>query len=279
MSRSPVWFERPTQDGSWTLWHAEFDEGCHSRSGAWLQARERYARACRLHERRVGEGGPFCLLDIGTGLGLNLAAALEALENGGVPLHALTLELDPAVIVQGLALYERAELADGPWQRWHAPVRSALRAALAQPGREVPLGTHGRLELRLGDARSTLSRGGSGPAHFEAVFLDPFSPRRAGALWEEAFLAEVARHMARGAWLSTYSASFRVRLALARAGLRVGRGARVGAKGEGTLASPDLTPPELAPRVARRLARRTAAAAGAAVFLADPQRDRGLAID
>ncbi len=276
-----TWQERQTDDGSWTLWNTSLEEGCHSRAGAWLQAVERYARACRLHERAQAGERTLRLLDIGTGLGLNLAAALQAVTPSGAALQALSLELEPEVIARGLELYERPELARGPWARWHAPVRVALRAALARPGERVPLGAGGEFELRLGDARETLLAGGAGfdGAGFDAVFLDPFSPRRAGALWEEPFLAEVARRMASGAWLSTYSASFRVRLALARAGLRVGRGARVGAKGEGTLASPDRELPELPPRVARRLARRSAPQGDGAAFLPEGLRARGPAFD
>ncbi len=254
------WRELETADGSWTLFHSVVGEGCHSLSGAWQQAVQRYAGACQLAPRAQAREFDVCrLLDIGTGLGLNLAAALAALEPSGVPLAALTLEIDPEVVERGITLYERAELARGPWERWHAPVRRALRAALLNPGRGVVLdaepGPGGVLELRLGDARTTLLSGAQDP--FDAVFLDPFSPARAGELWEEGFLCAVARRMARAAWLSTYSASFRVRLGLARAGLRVGRGPRVGAKGEGTLASAERVPPELSPRLARRLARRT----------------------
>lgn len=275
---STTWSEAPTADGSWTLFNTSVGEACHSSSGAWQQALERYARAARLGERaRAGELGACRLLDIGTGLGLNLAAALAVLDASGVPLHALTLEVDPEVVERGLALYERAELARGPWEPWHARVRPALRAALARPGRTVELG-RGALELRLGDARATLLAGAPGP--FDAVFLDPFSPRRSAALWEDGFLGEVARRMARGSWLSTYSAAFRVRLALARAGLHVGRGPRVGRKGEGTLASPDRDPPALSPRLARRLARRTHSFPGrSGGLLAGHEHDRCPAID
>jgi hypothetical protein len=69
--------------------------------------------------------------------------------------------------------------------------------------------------------------------------------------------------------LSTYSAAVAVRAGLAAAGLELGRGPRVGAKAEGTLAVKGfaggplavngfarLEP--LAPRVARRVARRAA---------------------
>lgn len=259
----PNWRPAPTADGSWTLTHADLGEGCHSSSGAWQQATERYALACRLAERaQSGELGVLRLLDVGTGLGLNLSAALAALEGTRVPLQALSLELEPEVIVRGLELYERPELADGPWARWHARVRAALRAALVQPGRGVALDERGStLELRLGDARVTLLAGER--REFDAVFLDPFSPRRAPELWQAPFLTEIARRMRAGAWLSTYSASFGVRLALACAGLAVGRGARVGAKGEGTLARPDGVLPPLPERVGRRLARRVAALAPA----------------
>jgi tRNA U34 5-methylaminomethyl-2-thiouridine-forming methyltransferase MnmC len=275
---SGPWREVATGDGSWTLFHEEVGESCHSLAGAWQQALERYARACRLAERALaGELVACRLLDVGTGLGLNLAAALAELDASGVPLRALTLELDPSVIELGLALYERTELARGPWEPWHAPVRRALRAALARPGEAVELGRGGALELRLGDARTTLPTGD--PRTFDAVFLDPFSPARAGALWEEGFLAEVARGMASDAWLSTYSAAFRVRLALARAGLRVGRGPRVGKKGEGTLASPGNVPPALSPRLARRLERRASHPPRSEGVLRVRQHDRCPAID
>ena len=65
----------------------------------------------------------------------------------------------------------------------------------------------------------------------------------------------LARRVASGGWLSTYSAATRVRSSLARAGLKVGRGPRVGQKDEGTLASPTEDPPPLAPRTARRSSR------------------------
>ena len=248
-----AWIETPTADGSWTLVHAGLGEGCHSLAGAWQQATERYAAACRLDEaaRASGTGGTVQLLDLGTGLGLNLAAALAAVEGAGGRLAAVSLELDPEVLAAGLALYERPELAHGPWAEPHAEVRRALRSALAGAGRAT-LG-QGTLELRLGDARTTL---GDSPRACAAVFLDPFSPGRAGELWEPGFLARVAAWLAPGGWLSTYSAAFRVRLALAAAGLQVGRGPRVGTKGEGTLARRDAPVPPLPARVSARLGRR-----------------------
>lgn len=266
------WRRVETADGTPTFAHPVHGETCHSRAGALTQARERYAAACRLAERareRRGSGAPVRLLDVGTGLGWNLVAALEALD--GAPLEAVTLERDEELLRTVLAWAR-----DPAWRvasPCAAPVVAALAEALVQPrgagagpaAARVPIrGAGGRplggLRLCLGDARATLP--GLAPAErFDAVFLDPFSPAREPALWEAPFLAEIARRMAPGSWLSTYSAAFSVRLALARAGLRVGRGARVGTKAEGTVASPDREPPALPPRVARRLARALAAPA------------------
>ncbi len=280
---APHWIPVATADGSWTLVHSALGQSCHSRSGAWQQARERYALPCRIAERSRERGRrELRLLDVGTGLGLNLAAALESLAEGGTALHAVSLELDPAVIRAGCALYEREELRAGPWELHHGVVRRALRAAL-ESGGEAPLGERGTLRLLVGDARRTISR--VEERSFDAVFLDPFSPRADPALWEEEFLAALERRMASGSWLSTYSAAFRVRLALARAGLRVGRGPRVGTKGEGTLATPDQDPPELPFRVARRLDRRRASppmahhGAHHGAFLPIGLRDRPAPID
>ncbi len=253
-----TWLPSLTDDGSWTLVHGALGEACHSRSGAWQECRERYAGPCRIAERaREASRRELWLLDVGTGLGLNLAAALEAVCGTGVALHAVTLELDPEVIRAGCALYGRPELSSGSWEAHHGPVRAALRSFVDAPGTAtrgaVALG-RGSVQLLLGDARATIAA--VPERRFDAVFLDPFSPRRAGELWEPAFLARLAACMAPGSWLSTYSAAFRVRLSLARAGLLIGRGPRVGAKGEGTLASPDRAPPELPSRTARRLERR-----------------------
>ena len=251
------WTPRQTEDGSWTLVHSGHREACHSRSGAWLEARERYAQACRLAER--SDEAELRLLDVGCGLGWNLTAALEALAGGRARLHVASFESDEGVLRAALELFARAEVRRGPWGPWLDVVRRALELALEAPKarREeqgVALGERGVLRLILGDARTRIARV-DGEAPWDAVFLDPFSPRTAPDLWEPAFLASVAARMGPGSWLSTYSATFPVRLALAKAGLRVGRGPRVGAKAEGTLASPDLDPPPLAPKVARRLSR------------------------
>jgi uncharacterized protein len=257
-----------TGDGSCTLRCPRTGALSHSTAGAWTEAVERYAIPTRLAER-ARSATSLCLLDVGTGLGWNLAAALDAV--GATPLHVVTLELDPGSIRAGLALAERGDLGSPELVARHAPVARALGEALDRVGPSgqlgsclqpvpVPFGVGGSLRLLLGDGRRTLPAV-AGP--FDAVFLDPFAPAQDPPLWHADFLAQIARRMAPGGLLSTYSASLTVRARLAGAGLRVGRGPRVGGKAQGTLATPDVaTPypelPALDPRTARKLARRLA---------------------
>ncbi len=281
MSARDLWNRVRTEDGSFTLRHPHHGETCHSLSGAWLEARERFALPCRLRER-AQEARVLRLLDIGTGIGWNLTAAFEALEGTGARLEATTLERDPAVLAAALELFgEEPGNARGAPREIQREVLGALRSALdrgcaADP---IPIASRGSLLLRLGDARAKIREIACVPG-FDAVFLDPFSPSREPELWQEPFLSDVAERMAAGSWLSTYSAAFRVRLALARSGLLVGAGPRVGRKREGTLASPDQAVPPLPERVQRRLERTLGRSPGprGRVFSV-PARDRPQAID
>jgi len=249
-----MWTPIQTDDGSYTLVHPMHGEACHSRAGAWTESRERYALACRLHERalelRDTGARALRLLDVGTGLGLNLAAALEALDGTRIELDATSLEIDVGVIEATLALGPQSALPEV--ERHHVRVRAALELALGANSEPVPLAGGGRLLLLVGDGRVTL------PAldpsvRFDAVFLDPFSPGVDPPLWSAEFLAEVAQRMLPGSLLSTYTAAACARVGLIAAGLHVGPGARVGTKSSGTLASPDIELQSLDPRTTRRL--------------------------
>lgn len=247
-----------TSDGSWSLTHALHGEGFHAREGAWTQALWRYARECqvRLTALRLSSEGlrQFRLLDIGTGLGLNLAAAHHELRGLGLELVADSLELDPAVPRAACGLPPE----QGEGAASIALVRQALSSCLDSTAHSTHMAEASadglRLRLWLGDARTTILALPGVPT-YDAVFLDPFSPRVEGELWSEAFCREVALRMQPQARLSTYAAGSAVRRALYRAGLQVGTGARVGAKREGTVASPQGPVPALEPRVLRRLQR------------------------
>jgi hypothetical protein len=257
------WRAVATADGSPTLASAAHGQACHSLAGAWTEARLRYAEPARVASLAAG-GRRVRLLDVASGLGWNLAAALEAAERGGGALDAVCLESDALVIASALEL---ASPAGSPWEPWWSRVRRALAAALLAPLRAetegVSLGGASRARLLMGDARERIRDVHPG-ARFDAVLLDPFSPAVEDALWEAAFLADVAARMERGARLTTYTTSLGVRTALAAAGLEVGCGPAVGAKSAGTLAARGAAVPPLPARTERKLARRLERARGGA---------------
>lgn len=232
-----------TEDGSWTLAHPGHGQACHSRSGAWLESLERYARPCRLAElaRERGPAKPVRLLDVGLGVGWNVAAALSEVRLGGGGLEVLGLELEADLPGRSSELAELS--GPGPWSPHFEDVVSVLsgRADFDEL----------KLELRLGDATETMGTAGG----FDAVFLDAFSPGVEFALWRPEFLGRLAQALRPGGILSTYTVAGAVQVGLAQAGLRVGAGPLVGAKRAGTLASWEAELPPLPGRAQRRLER------------------------
>ena len=237
-----------TDDGSPTFFSEAYGETYHNTSGAFLEAEERYCIPCRIAER--AREGSVRILDVGFGLGFNVAFAWMAARRAF-----------PAASVRIVSL-EKAPIAP---ERWRGLARSfpasdnsieVIEAISALLGaREVSVGP-ASLKMVVGAAETEIE---TIDEHFDAVFLDPFSPGRNPELWTPRFLTAVRRRVDEGAILSTYSAAVRVRVALLQAGWQIGAGPRVGRKSSGTLASagsvqPPLPP--LRPREVRRLERK-----------------------
>jgi chorismate dehydratase len=232
-----------TADGSPTCYSPEYGEHFHSLSGAVLEARERYAAACGIRE--LAGSGSVAVLDIGFGLGYNLAAAIEAAGGlaGSTRLMCISLEKDPAVV-------KFVRDFDGP--QAFSEIYPAVRL-LAKYGRY----TSGDIDLSLalGPAEDSIRELPAQPL-FDAVFLDPFSPPVNGELWSKEFFREIARRVKPHAVLSTYSSATHVKLSLLGAGFKIGKGAKVGDKGSGTLASLDADLPPLPERERKKLQKR-----------------------
>lgn len=233
-----------TEDGSPTLHSEEYGEPYHNLSGAWLEAQVRYVVPCRIVDRALR--GPVRILDIGFGLGWNLAWAWRAVREAAPRTELRITSLEKAPIPPATWL----ELA----RRFPDPtiVRGVRKLLEEREFRDGPI----HLKLTVGEADETIDGVEEG---IDAVFLDPFSPDRNPELWTPRFLAAVRRKVSGGAILSTYSAAVRVRVALLRAGWRPGAGPRVGRKSSGTLASVgEIDPPlpQLPPRELRRLERK-----------------------
>lgn len=230
-----------TGDGSPTRYHPDYQQHYHSLSGAHMEARLRYVVPSRIIET-ARSYGQVRILDIGFGLGTNVAWAIHEIQKQvpGAELNIVSLERE-ILPVKLLLTYFKAL----PETRL-----ALLLKGLVESGDRSERNLS--LQLLRGEAEKEIETI-DGP--FDAVFLDPFSPACNPELWSSSFLAAVRKRTVQGGILTTYSSTVSVRLALLQAGWQIGDGPRVGAKSSGTIASRGSVIPPLAP-LAKKLNRK-----------------------
>ncbi|MEC9476074.1 MAG: MnmC family methyltransferase [Planctomycetota bacterium] len=230
-----------TADGSPTRYHPDYQQHYHSLSGAHMEARLRYVVPGRIIET-ARQRGQVRILDVGFGLGTNVAWAIHELQKQvpGAELEIVSIEreiLPVAALVCHFKAYPEMRLA-------------VLLREMVEKGESRDRNL--RLQLRLGEAENEIETI-DGPFH--AVFLDPFSPASNPEPWKSSFLAAIRKRTAQGGILTTYSSARSVRLALLEAGWQIGEGPAVGTKSSGTVASSGSVTPPLPP-IAEKLNRK-----------------------
>ena len=168
----------------------------------------------------------FHIAELGFGTGLNFLTVWQDWIASGTegPLRFTSFEAFPMTAGQMAAALtafpDLARLSAQLVAAWDGPGQIAL------PGAE--------LTVIAGDARLTLPDWAD---QADAWFLDGFSPAKNPEMWDDTLLTEVARHMAPGGTLATYTAAGHVRRALAQAGLAVDRRPGYGRKRHMTVAA------------------------------------------
>ncbi len=210
-----------TADGSITFWNAECKEHYHSRSGARLEAEQKYCHPGGLG-RRLAKG-PVRILDICFGLGYNSLAACERAMKTGGALEIIGLEVDRRVVAAAADSIVEAEVSFN----WNGCLRQLCDEGYWHEG-------DCSIRLVWGDARHTVRhlRGS-----FDLIWLDAFSTQRNAELWTLDFFNNLVPLMAKDGALLTYCAAIPVRAALLNVGFHVGETEPVGRERGGTIAS------------------------------------------
>lgn len=227
MERDITFNPQPTQDGSCTFYSEEFQEAFHSSFGAKQEAEVRYIEPCQIKQLATNNS-VIRLLDICYGLGYNSAAALEAIWsiNPECQVELIALEISANV--------PRQAIAHDLLTQWRSPVPQLL----AQLGNtSLVRDKYFTAELLLGDARQTIKHVISKNWQADAIFLDPFSPRKCPQLWTVEFISTVKSCLASKGKLATYSCSAAVRSALIANGFTISSINGAGRKSPGTLAT------------------------------------------
>ena len=200
-----------TEDGSFTFFSEAFGEAFHSRQGARTEAIHKFARATALPQK--AQQSQLCLLDVCYGLGYNTAAALETIwhVNSACEIELYGLEVDVTV--------PQAAIVPALLQSWSPTVQMVLQQMALTQACTTP---HLNAMLLVGDARQMMQSLCQLGFQADAIFFDPFSPRRCPQLWTVEFFALVARCLTPQGRLATYSRSAAVRSAMQAAGLAIG---------------------------------------------------------
>ncbi|MEW6498131.1 MAG: MnmC family methyltransferase [Cyanobacteriota bacterium] len=215
-----------TADGSFTFFSTEFGEYFHSTQGAKEEALLKFAEPCQLVQK--AQQPVVRLLDVCYGLSYNTAAALEVIwqNNPNCYVEVVALELDPTV--------PRTAITNQLLDSWSPPIPELLEK-LATSLQVQTDQLHA--QLLLGDARATIQKLHQSNFQADAIFLDPFSPRRCPQLWTVEFLQCLARCCTLTGRLATYSCAAAVRSALMAAGFQIGPTPPLKGRQPGTVAS------------------------------------------
>lgn len=203
------------------MYNEQFAEHYHTTAGAVKEAIIKFAEPCRLKELAEDAScKEIVILDICFGLGYNTAAAIDLIRqhNQSCSIVVIGLENDEQVLEAIQALE--------PGFACYSVIKEAAAAKRYDKDNI-------NMQLMIGDARETIKQVS---IMADAVFLDPFSPKRCPSLWTKEFLQDIKDHMKSGAIMTTYSCATDVRQNMRDAGFIVKNGVIFGRKAPSTIA-------------------------------------------
>ena len=164
------------------------------------------------------------IVDICFGLGYNAIGAIDAIKESN-----LDCEIEIISLEKDLRLDETQELGIGfkNYQILKKLEFDPITNSYLYEDKNV------HLIIKIGDATKTIKKI---QGKFDAVFHDPFSPKKNPEMWSKEFFIDVKKIMTKDAILATYSCARMVRDNLKDAGFRVQDGPKVGRRGPSTVA-------------------------------------------
>jgi len=200
-----------TSDNSITFLNEQYDEHYHSVSaGALNEALIKFVQPCNLKPGAK-------VLDVCFGLGYNSLMAIHTQKD----LKIIALENDKNILNEAQNIKVPKELVED-----YNKIKQAA-SNLKYKDNDT------NIKIILGNALSAIKN-----IHekFNAVFFDPFSPKKQPELWTEEFFKDIKKLMKPQAKLTTYSCATHVRNKLKSAGFKVIDGPVLGRKSPATIA-------------------------------------------
>ena len=208
-----------TEDGTQTFYNEEHQEPYHSKSGAYDESVQKYVKPCNIKNESV-------ILDFCFGLGYNTLAAIASYDN----LTITAIENDPDLI---LAL-DQITFEEPLIQVLFEQMVLQLRQGVIEGKTDfiIVVGTSS-IRFLLEDVQTAMPK--LKHDFFDAVFYDPFSPKKQPELWSVDMFKQCYNCMKSQAILSTYSYARMVRDNISEAGFTFADGPIVGRRSPGSL--------------------------------------------
>ncbi|GGH54813.1 hypothetical protein GCM10007423_61700 [Dyadobacter endophyticus] len=196
-----------TEDGSHSLFSAQFKQQYHSLQGALMESEHIYINL-GLKPVLENASGPVYVFEMGFGTGLNAFLAWKLADSLQKQVFYTSVEAYPVSLLEASQLnYEEASGATGFMQLHHAPW-----------GAETAISPFFSLRKEQTTVQDFTSE-----RFFDVIFYDAFDPRAQPELWEKEIFAKIAAQTSQGGVLVTYSSKGIVKRALRAGGFIVER--------------------------------------------------------
>ena len=203
-----------TEDGHETLKSHYFDEACHSTSGAWEETKHNYFDGCEILEKYSNqENTHLTIFEVGFALGYGPLICFSELLKSEIqkPVIFVSSELDTDFIKWTL---NESRLAEFLKER-NAEIQDREKYVYVSF-------MHFKLYILKGDLRHSVNELRHLLNHpIDAIFHDPFSPRKNPKLWTKQWFLQIKKYCQRDVILSTYSSAVSFRKALIETGFHI----------------------------------------------------------
>lgn len=200
-----------TEDGSKTLFSKNYNEACHSTSGASAETVLHYINGCQV-EKKIKEAGTINILEVGFGTGLGFLETLKALRGLG-QFNFYSFEIDENLVIY----FFKHNNFDFKKEN----------------SKFTAIGKDFKLSILVGNARDQVK---NIDKKFHAIYQDAFSPKRNSILWTTEWFESLKKISDTSCIMSTYSSSSSIRKSMLAAGWRVLKGEQFGPKRSSTRA-------------------------------------------
>lgn len=195
-----------TDDGSWAIYSDYYKENSHSLAGARSETEHNFLQGCDI-KLKMKDYKLLQVLEVGFGIGNGIATTFNFWKNQKYrPGHFLFIsqEIDPELVLYSFE--------NGPYKNDLIELHQNEEWAWTYQEN----GHKFELKVLSGDARKTIKQIPKG--EINAIFQDAYSPGKNPDLWTLEWFQDLKFVAHEDCCMATYSASARIRRAMAQAG-------------------------------------------------------------